>query len=198
MKLTLPAGPFQAYLFDCNGTIVDSMRLHYIAWNKAFAEWQCELTEDLFYAWGGKPMSEMIALLNLQRGLNMPVEEVFTRKESFYLENVSQLQAVPEVLEHILLSHGKVRFAVVSGSTREEVIESLEALNLLDRFETIVCTGDYHQPKPDPEPFLVAAARLGVAPQNCLVFEDTAVGIKAATAAGMAWVKILQPWERNG
>ncbi len=86
---------------------------------------------------------------------------------------------------------------MVSGSTRESVEASLLALKLLDKFDVLVCAGDYVKSKPDPEPFLVAAAKLGVAPEDCLVFEDTEMGIQAATAAGMASVKILQPWERT-
>jgi len=70
-------------------------------------------------------------------------------------------------------------------------------LKLLDRFDTLVCAGDYQKSKPDPEGFLTAAARLGIAPGNCLVFEDTEMGIQAATAAGMAWVKVPPPWERT-
>ena len=69
-------------------------------------------------------------------------------------------------------------------------------LGILDKFDTLVCAGDYTKSKPDPEPFLIAAERLGVAPEDCLVFEDTEMGIQAATAAGMASVKVLQPWER--
>ena len=72
------------------------------------------------------------------------------------------------------------------------------ALNLLDRFDTLVCAGDYKKSKPDPEAFLLAAERLGVAPEHRLVFEDTEMGIQAASAAGMAWVKVPPPWERAG
>jgi beta-phosphoglucomutase-like phosphatase (HAD superfamily) len=192
-KLRLPAGAFKAYLFDCDGTIADSMPLHYIAWKTALSEWDCEFAEELFYAWGGMPVAEIIAALNVQQGLAMPVEEVAHRKEALYFEILPQLQAVPEVLEHIDFSHGHIPFAVVSGSTRDSVTASLKALNILDKFDTLVCAGDYTRSKPDPEPFLLAAQRLGVAPEDCLVFEDTEMGIEAATAAGMASVKILQP-----
>ena len=196
MKLTLPDGPFKAFLFDCDGTIVDSMPLHYVAWNKALSEWSCEFTEDLFYAWGGMPVAEIIATLNERQGLAMPVEEVATRKEQLYFDILPELKAVPEVLEHIHASHGRIPFAVVSGSTRDSVRRSLEILGILDRFETLVCAGDYAKSKPHPEPFLLAAKRLGIAPKDCLVFEDTEMGIQSATAAGMASVKIAQPWER--
>lgn len=198
MTLTLPDRPFRAYLFDCDGTIVDSMPLHYIAWRAALADWRCTFPEDLFYAWGGRPVAEIVATLNEQHGLAMPVEQVAARKEALYVENLSQLQAIPEVLEHIEISHGRIPFAVVSGSTRDSVTASLQVLDLLDRFDTLVCAGDYQRAKPDPEPFLIAAERLGVAPRDCLVFEDTEMGIQAATAAGMASVKVLQPWERPG
>lgn len=192
MKLQLPAGTFKAYLFDCDGTIVDSMPLHYIAWSKALAEQQCEFSEDLFYAWGGVSVAEVIQRLNKQQGLNMSVEEVSNRKESFYLENLLQLKAIPEVLEVIEANYGRIPFAVVSGSTRESVTASLATLNLLDRFDALVCAGEYEQGKPDPEAFLLAAAKLGVAPESCLVFEDADMGIQAATAAGMASIKIAQ------
>jgi HAD superfamily hydrolase (TIGR01509 family) len=76
------------------------------------------------------------------------------------------------------------------------VTASLKTLNILDRFDTLVCAGDYQRSKPDPEAFLIAAARLGIAAESCLVFEDTDMGIQAATAAGMASVKVPPPWER--
>jgi HAD superfamily hydrolase (TIGR01509 family) len=196
LKLKMPEGPFKAYLFDCDGTIVDSMPLHYLAWKEALSEWNCAFPEELFYAWGGLPVAEIIATLNAQQGLTMPVEEVQRRKEDLYFEILPQLKAVPEVLEVINASYGQIPFAVVSGSTRDSVTRSLEAVGLLDRFETLVCAGDYTRSKPDPEPFLIAAERLGVAPKDCLVFEDTEMGIQAAMAGGMASVKILQPWER--
>jgi beta-phosphoglucomutase-like phosphatase (HAD superfamily) len=196
MRLKLPTGPFKAYLFDCDGTIADSMPLHYVAWKRVLSEWGCEFDEDLFYAWGGMPVVQIVATLNQKDGLNMPVADVARRKEEFYLEILPQLKAVPEVLEHIEVSYGHIPFAVVSGSTRDSVTASLEALGILDKFDTLVCAGDYTKSKPDPEPFLMAARRLGVAPADCLVFEDTDMGIQAATAAGMASVKIAQPWER--
>jgi HAD superfamily hydrolase (TIGR01509 family) len=126
----------------------------------------------------------------------MPVEIVARRKECLYYELLPQLKPVPEVLEQIEAQHGQIPFAVVSGSTRQSVTESLNSLGLLDRFDTLVCAEDYQKSKPDPEAFLLAAARLRVPPNACLVFEDTEMGIQAATAAGMASVKILQPWER--
>jgi len=197
MGLKLPAGVFKAYLFDCDGTVADSMPLHYVARSKALSEWNCAFDEDLFYAWGGMPVAEIIASPNVKHGLKMPVGEVATRKEQLYFNILPELQAVPEVMEHIESSFGRIPFAVVSGSTRGSVTASLKSLKLLDRFETLVCAGDYQRSKPDPEAFLLAASRLDVAPDSCLVFEDTDMGIQAANAAGMAWVRVPPPRERS-
>ncbi len=196
MKLQLPPGTFGAYLFDCDGTIADSMPLHYIAWKKSLAEWNCEFEERLFYSWGGRPVVEIISALNEKNGLNMPIDAVARRKESLYYELLPQLKAIPEVLEHIQAKHGSIPFAVVSGSRRDSVVGSLTALNLLDKFESIVCAEDYKNGKPAPDAFLLAAERLGIAPVDCLVFEDTELGIQAATSAGMASVRVPIPSER--
>jgi len=198
MKLPLPAGEFAAYLFDCDGTIVDSMPLHYIAWKTTLAEYGCPFPEDLFYAWGGKPVDEIISTLNGMHGLNMPVEEVGIRKEGMYFDMLPQLTAIKEVVEHIDAQHGRLPFAVVSGGRRNSVIRSLTTVNLLDRFQTIVGAEDYVNSKPAPDAFLLAAERLGVAPASCLVFEDTSLGIQAATAAGMASVLVPSPLQRLG
>ena len=166
MKLKLPAGPFRAYLFDCDGTIVDSMPLHYIAWKQALGEWGCTFDEELFYAWGGKPAAEIIATLNQMHGLHMPVEAVAEHKENLYFELLPQLKPVPEVLEIIeaaarpdSLRRGLRRQAPLRGQVAHH-------RRPLDRFETIVGAEDYTNSKPAPDAYLLAAARLGVAPQT--------------------------------
>jgi beta-phosphoglucomutase family hydrolase len=193
MNLKLPVGDFRAYLFDCDGTIADSMPLHYKAWTKALAEYGATYEEDLFYAWGGKPVRKIIADLNEMQGLNMPVDVLAARKESFYHAQLHELQGIPDVIEHIEAQHGRIPFAVVSGSRRATVVGSLTALNLLDKFDVLVCAEDYKHGKPAPDGFLLAASKLNVAPEYCLVFEDTDLGIQAASAAGMQSVLVAQP-----
>jgi len=128
----------------------------------------------------------------------MPVAQVAKRKEELYFEHLPKLTCVAEVREHIEDRHGRIPLAIVSGSTRDSVEASLQAIGLLNRFDLLVCAGDYTKSKPDPEPFLIAAQRLRVAPEACLVFEDTQMGIDAAAAAGMSFVRVPAPWERHG
>ena len=196
MLLPLPDGNFKAYLFDCDGTITDSMPAHHRAWQEALGEWGAEFPVDLFYAWGGRLVVDIIADLNERQGLRMPVAEVAARREELFQAMLSEITAVPGVLAHIEEAHGRLPFGVVSGSTRESVTASLTALDLLDRFDVLVCAEDYARPKPDPEGYLLGARLLGVDPVDCLVFEDTELGVAAATAAGMASVRVPPPWER--
>jgi HAD superfamily hydrolase (TIGR01509 family) len=197
MKLTLPPGDFRAYLFDCDGTVVDSMPLHYIAWKQALDEWNCPFPEDLFYAWGGKPPLDIIIDLNRLYGLNMPVEATAEHKENLYYRQFPHLTSIAEVVEIIERDHGRIPFAIVSGSTRESIIRSLTAVGLLDRFEIIVGSDEYQHSKPAPDAYLLGAERLGVSPGNCLVFEDADIGIQAAIAAGMQTVRVPSPLERR-
>ena len=150
MNLKLPAGDFRAYLFDCDGTIADSMPLHYKAWKKALAEYGATYDEDLFYAWGGKPVRKIIADLNEMQGLSMPVDALAARKESFYHAQLPELKGIPDVLELIEAMYGQIPFAVVSGSRRASVVGSLTALGLLDKFDVLVCAEDYKHGKPSP------------------------------------------------
>lgn len=189
-KLILPPGPFDAFLFDCDGTIAHSMPLHYVAWCRAMEGWNCPFTEDLFYEWAGIPVPRTVEMLNEKFGLKMPPLEISRRREELYHEVLDRVGPVASVVDTIHEHHGRIPFAVVSGSPRASVVKTLTTLGLLDRFETIVGAEDYSQGKPHPEPFLTAAHRLGVTPEKCLVFEDGEPGIVSAKAAGMAFVKI--------
>jgi HAD superfamily hydrolase (TIGR01509 family) len=197
MKLAIPSGPFRAYLFDCDGTIADSMPLHYLAWRKALAPWNCNYAEELHYAWGGRPTTEIISALNARDGLAIPVEATAQHKEEYYYELLQQLEPVPEVLEIIRAEYGRTPFAVVSGSNRESVLKSLEAIGLAGVFPVIVSSEEYKRPKPAPDAYLVAAIRLSVSPADCLVFEDTEIGLQGAAAAGMQAVRVPSPLERR-
>jgi HAD superfamily hydrolase (TIGR01509 family) len=193
MKLELPPGDFGAYLFDCDGTIADTMPLHFDSWNAALAPWGGRFSEELFYAWAGISFEETIRRLNEKYGLALPGAEVKAIKERRFNELVPGMKPVESVLEHIVARAGKIPFAVVSGSSRAMVAHTLEVLGLVEHFPVIVGAEDSARGKPFPDPFLRAAKLLGVRPENCLVFEDADLGIESARAAGMAWVRVPSP-----
>ena len=190
--LSLPEGDFAAYLFDLDGTIADSMPLHLRSWQQAVAEFGGTFPEDMFYSLAGVPLPRTVELLNERFHTAMPVDATVHRKEQLYLELLPELQPIAEVLHHVHEQHGKIPLAIVSGSPRLSVHRTLTQLGIFHRFDLLIGGEDYTHGKPDPEPFLLAASRLHVAPERCLVFEDADAGIQAAEAAGMQWVRVPQ------
>ncbi len=188
--LPIPAGNFGAYLFDLDGTVADSMPLHLLSWQQATREFGGSFPEELFWQWGGIPLPKTVEMLNERFGYTMNPPEVVERKEGLYLTMLDQLRPIASVAAHVALQRGHLPLAIVSGSPRLTILRTLETLGLGDAFQAIVGAEDYAHGKPDPEPFLTAARLLGVAPGDCLVFEDAEAGIQSARAAGMAWVRV--------
>jgi HAD superfamily hydrolase (TIGR01509 family) len=191
--LTLPPGPFSAYIFDCDGTLADTMPTHYRAWCSALGNHVESFPEAMFYELGGTPTMKIVELLNERHGLGLPVEETVALKERIFLELSHEIAAIEPVVALARQFHGQKPLAVASGGHRRIVLNTLRALGIAQLFQTIVTAEDYHRGKPAPDPFLEAAHRLGVAPAECLVFEDTAIGIAAAAAAGMQHVLVPPP-----
>lgn len=146
--------------------------------------------EALFYQWGGVPTGEIVRRLNQKFGLLMDVGEVVERKEHYYRELIPRVAPKADVVSVASARHGEIPMAVASGGHRDLVERTLVALGIRELFAEVVAAEDYERGKPFPDPFLIAARRLGVSPEHCLVFEDTATGAEAARAAGMRWVLV--------
>jgi len=193
MELLLPEGNFEAYIFDCDGTLADTMPLHYKAWMGVLKEHAADFPEALFYEMGGIPTEKIIEILNERWGTSLPPVETAHKKEELYLKMIPDILPIEPVVALVNQFHGSHPMAVASGGFTRVVLQTLNALGIADKFDAVVGAGDYKNGKPAPDPFLEAARRLNVAPEKCLVFEDTQIGIDAAKAAGMKWVLVPQP-----
>lgn len=193
MKLEIPAGDFAGYIFDLDGTLVDTMPLHYRAWNRAMqqAGLKEELNEDLFYSLGGVPTRGVAKIFADHYGLQLDVEKVFHQKEALFLELKSEMKLIEAVVAFARkgIAQG-IPVSVASGGPRDIVRHTLELMHLHSLFPVVVTPEDVTHGKPAPDMFLLAAKRMGVAPGKCLVFEDAEPGIRAAEAAGMKWVRV--------
>jgi HAD superfamily hydrolase (TIGR01509 family) len=134
-----------------------------------------------------------VEILNERHGHSMPAAETARRKEDLFLKMIPQILPIEPVVAIARELHDGIPMAVASGGRREIVLKTLDALGITQLFSTVVTSEDYQRGKPFPDPFLVAAKRLGVEPEKCLVFEDTRTGTEAAEAAGMQWVLVPPP-----
>lgn len=182
---------FAALLFDCDGTLADSMPIHYRAWRATLDPLGLDFPRETFDAWGGTPAREIVARLAEAQGRTLDAHSVAEEKEELYLtylDRVDRIEPVCLVAERAA-QEGRV-VACVSGGRRAIVEHTLDLIGVRSIMHAVIGAEDYARGKPFPDPFLAAARKLGVDPAECLVFEDTGTGEAAATAAGMACVRV--------
>jgi beta-phosphoglucomutase-like phosphatase (HAD superfamily) len=194
MKLDIPerrsnGQPFAALIFDCDGTLADTMPLHYRGWQRLVADYGGAFPEDLFYSLGGMPTERILEMLRDEHGLPiLDVRGAATRKEEYFLEMLHEVKPIQPVVDVARRCHGVLPMAVASGGLRKYVELTLDVIGIRALFDAVVCFEDYARAKPFPDPFLEAARRLKVTPEDCLVFEDSQLGVEAARSAGMQCV----------
>src|SRR4051794_35701036 len=187
--LVLPEGG-EAVIFDCDGTLADTMPLHYRAWAETLAGTGVEMSEVLFYELGGVGTEEIVRILNARDGTQLPVAETAAAKEQRYELLLPQAPAIRPVVALARALCGRLPLAVASGGIRRLVNKTVAALDLTHCFQAIKSAEDVADGKPAPDMFLAAAAAMGVPPDRCLVYEDSDLGIEAARRAGMRWVDV--------
>lgn len=185
--LTFDPTRYDAAIFDCDGTLVDSMPLHHAAWRAAFERYHApfEFTWDLFMRRAGMTLERTVEELNIEFRCDLPPGQVADAEREEYQRRADQVAPIEHVVRFAreVARHHPV--AVASGSTRASVEHALGRIGLLDCVRTIVAAGDVREGKPSPEAFLLAASTLSVPPARCLVLEDGEVGLEAARRAGM-------------
>lgn len=192
--LQLPDRDFAAFIFDCDGTLVDSMPLHYIAWVESLLHHKApfDFTEELFYSYAGVREQDTVIDLNLKYGSSVDPDSVAEMKATIFHARIPEVQTIAPVVQVARDWYGKLPMAVASGSEEPTVRACLIATGILDLFETIVTPRNVARGKPAPDMFLLAAERMGVNPKDCLVFEDGQSGLDGAKAAGMETVFVAR------
>ncbi|MGO8670620.1 MAG: HAD family hydrolase [Capsulimonadaceae bacterium] len=190
-----PPEPFAALIFDCDGTLADTLPNHYRSWVEALRTFGGDFTPDDFYALSGMTTQATIALLNERYGYGLEVALTDAEKERRYVEGVRSVCEIRAVADVARMYFGRVPMAVATGATRIVVLATLRAAGLQNLFDTIVSADDVERGKPAPDVYLAAADRLGVKPQDCVVYEDADLGIEAARRAGMRVVDVRVLWD---
>lgn len=195
---------YDGYIFDCDGTLADSMPLHYRAWTESLAHKlgrpSSEFTEEIFYHFGGMPARHIVERLNADYGWGLPPEKTAHEKELDFIKLLPEIGPVPEVVA-LLNSLGKsAKVVVASGGLTGIVRDTLKHIGVEvgpdQVVKDVIGSDQIKRGKPHPDLFLHAAEVLGVPPARCLVFEDAQPGFQAATAAGMHYIDV-RPFRAN-
>lgn len=177
-------------IFDCDGTLADTMPLHWRAWQVIANRYQFQFPQDRFYSLGGIPSRDILKILSREQGLSLDPLAVAREKEAAYLPLIAQVEPINVVVGIAREYHGKIPLAVASGGSRRIIEQVLQHLNIRHLFNAVVTNEDIVNQKPAPDIFLEAARRLGVAPGLCRAYEDTDLGMRAIRAAGMEAVDV--------
>ncbi len=184
-------GDYEAFLYDCDGTLANNMHLHKEAYAKAALKYGISLNLSLIDETAGLPTIKVVEEIN--KRYHTTVDPVIFGKEKsgiFINELIEKTLPMDFVVQHLKEHYGKIRIGVVSGGSRKTVLKTLSVIGIRDYIEVLVCAGETKHGKPYADPFLQAATLLGVDPKKCLVFEDGDPGVKAAEAAGMDWIRV--------
>ncbi|HEV2394443.1 MAG TPA: HAD family phosphatase [Verrucomicrobiae bacterium] len=184
-------------IFDCDGTLADTMPLHWRAWQVIAARHRFHLPIERFYSLGGVPSRDILKMLSEEQGLGLDHLAVAREKEAEYLPLIAQVEPINAVVAVARENFGKVPLAVASGGTHSGIGQVLGHLGIRHLFQAIVTSEDVPRQKPAPDIFLEAARRLGIPPQHCRAYEDTDLGMQAIRAAGMEAVDVRKLLEQR-
>jgi beta-phosphoglucomutase-like phosphatase (HAD superfamily) len=185
-----PAAHPRGIIFDCDGTLADTMPQHWRAWQTIASRHRFNFPRDRFYALGGVPSRDILKILCAEQGLTLDPLDVAREKEAAYLPLIAQVEPINAVVAVARRQFGRIPLAVASGGTRRSIGQVLDHLGIRHLFQTIVTNEDVARQKPAPDIFLEAARRLGVPAHSCRAYEDTDLGLQAIRAAGMEAVDV--------
>jgi len=185
-------------IFDCDGTLADTMPLHWRAWQMITQRHSLHFPEDRFYSLGGVPSRDILRMLAKEQGRSLDHIAIAHEKEEAYLPLMAEVEPIHGVVEIAKAHHGKIPMAVASGGTQKIICLVLEHLKIRHLFDAVVTSEMVKHQKPALDIFLEAAHRIRVEPKFCRAYEDTELGLQAIRAAGMEAVDVRKlPMKRG-
>ena len=180
----VPPDGVKALLFDCDGTLVDTLALYRTCWRQVFGRRGFDMSDEWFATWQGHSMLPFVGAAFPEADDEL-IQTIGSEGVALFLESTHLLEPLEHVVEIARRYHGVLPMAVVSGGPRSAVRDSLTAVGIRDLFEPIVTVDDVAHGKPAPDGYLLAARMLGVDPAECVAYEDSGSGMASARDAGV-------------
>ncbi len=190
-----PIQPYKALIFDCDGTLADTLPVHFQTWSTSLQAVGADISRDWYYKYCGTSAEEMLQILKTLFGYQFDSESVIAERQRHYQSLINTVKEVQAVAEIVRTHYRKIPMAVASGGERVVLEATLNNIKLRDFFDVVVSIDDVEKGKPEPDIFLLASQRLGVAPQDCIVYEDSDGGLEAARRAGMRSIDVRVLWQ---
>jgi beta-phosphoglucomutase-like phosphatase (HAD superfamily) len=194
-SIIAPPEPYEALIFDCDGTLVNTLPNHYRAWLDAVRAQGGDLEEEQFFQWTGMSTEATILALNEKYGYELDLARTHEDKDRRYYALLQSIREITEVVDVARANFGKVPMAVATGATTAVVEATLVIVKLRYLFSAVAAADEVVHGKPAPDIFLLAAERLGVSPAGCIVYEDGDLGLEGARRAGMRTVDVRVLWQ---
>jgi HAD superfamily hydrolase (TIGR01509 family) len=187
----MSCGDYKAFLYDCDGTLADNMAAHKESFVRVAAMYNIQLDDTIIDELAGCPTPIVAQEISRRYRVDFDLEMFVQLKRRTFLENfIQNTKPIQFVVDHLKANAANMKIGVVSGGNRETVTKTLSVLGIENLIQVLVCAGESPNGKPYPDPFLLAAEKLGVPPGQCLVFEDGDAGVRAAEAASMNWIRV--------
>jgi beta-phosphoglucomutase-like phosphatase (HAD superfamily) len=190
----IPTPPYSALIFDCDGTLAHTIPTHIQAWLVTLHPLGVDLSQEWLYDRRGMSSLELVETVNQTFGYALDANIVNSARKKYFLDLLHQVGEIAAVADIARNHYGKIPLAVASGGDLRVVEPTLKAIGLYSLFDAIVTVNDVERGKPAPDIFLLAADRLGIAPRDCIVYEDSDAGLEAAHRAGMRAIDVRELW----
>jgi HAD superfamily hydrolase (TIGR01509 family) len=189
----LPDATTKAILFDCDGTLVDTMPIHREIWHQLFLRYDFVITDEWWEEWANLPLLPMV-LHAIPDATPELADRLNLESMGMYNEMLHKIEPLEHVIDVARQYHGKLPLAVVTGGYRDVVVPSLDAAGITHLFDHIVTADEVIHSKPAPDLYELAMRKIGVLPEACLVYEDSEIGMTSARGAGVGRIVDIRQW----